>query len=162
MFRIFDGKKTQVYGWHIFKLIFYYVTPPSPPSHLEMLDYVSRKIPRFALGINTAPPALILCRCPCGGMKDGSPLAKKTTVLKTRSFFHLSKLVGKQRMSHLLCQQVGSRNPSWAKWCYLLILKWFVEANDFQCNPKIISFFIYDRGGAGQGEKGDRALKTLA
>ena len=67
MFRIFDGKKTQLYGWHIFKLIFYYVTPPSPPSHLGMLDYVIRKIPRLALSTNIAPPALPWS---CAGVPD--------------------------------------------------------------------------------------------
>ena len=33
-------------------------------SNLGKLDYVSRKIPRFALATNTAHPALILCRRP--------------------------------------------------------------------------------------------------
>ena len=37
--------------------------------HLGILDYVSRKIPHFALGTNTAPPALSLCMRPCLGPK---------------------------------------------------------------------------------------------
>ena len=38
--------------------------PTLAPLHLGILDYVSRKIPRFALATNTAPPALSWCRHP--------------------------------------------------------------------------------------------------
>ena len=81
-------KKTQLYGWHIFKLIFYYVTPPLPPSHLGMLDYVIRKIPRLALGTNTAPPALVLCRRPCLGTILPKSLQTPQHVY-TKNFFEM-------------------------------------------------------------------------
>ena len=41
-----------------------YPTLAPPPPQLGILDYVSRKIPQFALRTNTAPPALSLCRRP--------------------------------------------------------------------------------------------------
>ena len=63
MFRIFDGKNPSCIGGTCSSLYFV-MFPTLAPSHLGILDYVSRKIPQFALHTNTALPALSLCRRP--------------------------------------------------------------------------------------------------
>ena len=50
---------------HVDTLLCYPTSPPPPPSRDTC--NVSRKILRFALDTNTAPPALILCRSPWEG-----------------------------------------------------------------------------------------------
>ena len=89
-----------------FVSIFPMCYPILAPSHLEMFDYVSRKIPRFVLGTNTAPPALILCRRPCVEAKYG--FSKKFQVLLNLSrrsrleILYMSRRINDSQKSKLI------------------------------------------------------------
>ena len=56
---------SQLYGWHCIQVNISLCCPNLAPLPPRNTRYVSRKIPRFALGTNTAPPALIFCRRSC-------------------------------------------------------------------------------------------------